>query len=107
MALPFEAVTELIAAAGAQHCVSETGLTSVVTTAAPMTAPIPAAFDDVSACASAAFCTQAPAVLGTTFDAISKWLQGAEVLVPVSVAYATTDTGAGVEVTCQGTGFPV
>ncbi|MEV6427519.1 PE domain-containing protein [Nocardia sp. NPDC051463] len=104
---PFEAVTELIASAGAQHGVSETGLTSVVNTASPMLTPVPAGFDEVSMNASAAFSGLSVPVVATTVDALNKWMRGAEVLVPVSVAYAHTDTGAGFEVTCKGSAFPV
>ncbi|MEU7768980.1 hypothetical protein AB0B25_28315 [Nocardia sp. NPDC049190] len=103
MALPTAVSPDHLQLTSAQMCVTQAAMTSVVATAAPATCPFPAAFDDASCLGSAAFIQYSmDQFLPGTVEGLANLLGGAEVLVPVSTAYLTTDVADGAVVqSCQ------
>ncbi|MEU7632234.1 hypothetical protein AB0C34_19940 [Nocardia sp. NPDC049220] len=96
MALPTAVSPDHLQLTSAQMCVTQATITSVVAGAAPATCPFPAAFDDTSCQGSAAFIQYSvDQFLPGTVDGLVNLLGDAELLVPVSTAYLTTDVADG------------
>ncbi len=81
--------------------VAESTLSAVVSASQTASLPLPPAIDDVSTSMAKEFCDYQPTFYTPTTEAVSRWQQGSEVLVPVSIDYETTDTGNGAAVGCQ------
>ncbi|WP_327113591.1 hypothetical protein OHB12_31980 [Nocardia sp. NBC_01730] len=96
MALPTAVSPEHLQATSAQMCVNQATITSVVVGAAPATCPLPAAFDDASCIAAEKFNEYSVTkFLNGTAVGLTNLLSGADLLVPVSAEYLTTDIADG------------
>ncbi|WP_282784800.1 MULTISPECIES: PE domain-containing protein [unclassified Nocardia] len=89
----------------AELSLAETTLGGVLSAAAGVAVPVPAAMDPVSMLASAAFAQYAAPFFETTVAGMRELHAGAQELVPVAVSYRTTDTAGGAAVAPHGAGF--
>ncbi|WP_327148002.1 hypothetical protein [Nocardia sp. NBC_01329] len=91
-------LTEYLPVIAAKLGVEESALSAVIGASKTASVPTPAASDDVSCKLAASFCAYEPRFYTPTATAVGYWLQGAEVLVPVSTDYDATDGHGGAEV---------
>ncbi|MFQ6331541.1 hypothetical protein ACLMAL_36215 [Nocardia sp. CWNU-33] len=86
----------------AQHTTGEVALTAVFAGCSAFTKPKGPGFDAVSDCVSASLKIFDGIFNPVNMDAMAKWSEGAQLLLPASAAYEGSDVAGGGEVSCQG-----
>lgn len=95
MSLPLNVSPGHLLSTSAGMGFDQTAFEAALMQAAPGTQAMPAALDEVSAAAAAAFNAAAMDFLGVTGDGAFKRRNGGEVLKPVAVQYTATDIASG------------
>ncbi|AVH24810.1 hypothetical protein C5B73_28965 [Nocardia cyriacigeorgica] len=95
MSLPLNVSPGHLLSTSAGMGFDQTAFEAALMQAAPGTQAKPAALDEVSAAAAAAFNAAAMDFLGVTGDGAFKRRNGGEVLKPVAVQYTATDIASG------------
>ncbi|MFE3445404.1 PE domain-containing protein [Nocardia sp. NPDC059180] len=102
MPLPLHVSSEHLQSTSAAWSVDQQAFEASLVSGAAGTAPMPAACDDVSKTAAAAFTTYAQHFCGVTGDGAFKRGDGGEVLKPVAVNYTDNDIISGTTVSSYG-----